>query len=228
MLLEGTLINAVAILAGTAIGSLLGGRLPERVRQTLMVGLGLATLLIGLQLALQSEKILVVIGALVLGGLIGEGLNIEKWLARFGQWLQHRVSGESNLVHAFVTSSLLYCVGAMAVMGALQDGTGQTPTILYAKSALDGVAAVALTAALGVGVAFSVLPVALYQGGISLLAGWAAKVLTDPVVTEMNAVGGLLIVALSIDLLGLKRLPVGNLLPAIFVAVGLVWAAGIA
>ena len=123
-------------------------------------------------------------------------------------------------------TSLLYCVGAMAIMGALQNGMGDTPTILYAKAALDGVASIALASTLGSGVLFSIIPLALYQGGITLAAGLMKSILTEPVIVEMNAVGGLLIVAIAVDLMGIKRLPVGNLLPAVFVSIGLIWAFG--
>ncbi len=228
MILQGTLVNIVAVAAGCLVGKLAGDRLPARVRKTLMAGLGLAVLLIGLQLALQSRQLMVVIGSLILGGLIGELIGIEKRLEDFGCALQQRFSGLGKVSEGFVTASLLYCVGAMAIMGALQDGLGDKPTILYAKSALDGVASIALTSTLGLGVVFSVLPLLIYQGGITLAAGSAKTILTEPVVTEMNAVGGLLIVAIALDLLEIKRLPVGNLLPAVFVAVGLLWAFGLA
>ena len=189
----------------------------------MMAGLGLAVLLIGAQLALQSRQIMIVIGALILGGMIGELLGIERRLEQFGEKLQQRFSAGGKIAEGFVTASLLYCVGAMAIMGALQDGLGGKPTILYAKAALDGVASIALTSTLGIGVAFSAIPLLLYQGGITLAAGVAKTILTDPVVTEMNAVGGLLIVAIAFDLLGFKRLPVGNLLPSVFVVIGLLW-----
>jgi uncharacterized membrane protein YqgA involved in biofilm formation len=223
MIIAGTLVNIAAVLGGTAIGVLLGKRLPDRIRATLMAGLGLAVALVGLQLALQSRQLLIVIGSLVLGGLLGELLGIETRLAAFGEKLQSRFSGAGKVGEAFVVSSLLYCVGAMAIMGALQDGVGEQPTILYAKAALDGIASVALASTLGIGVAFSILPLLVYQGGISLLAGLFQAILTTPVVTEMNAVGGLLILAIALDLLGINRLPVGNLLPAIFLCVGLLW-----
>ena len=143
-------------------------------------------------------------------------------------WLQGRFAGAGNVAEGFVATTLLYCVGAMAIMGALQDGLTGTPTILYAKAALDGVASIALASTLGIGVLFSALSVAIYQGGITLAAESAKSLLTDTVVLEMNAVGGLLIVAIGLDLIGVKRLPVGNMLPAVFVAVGLVWLFGLA
>ncbi len=228
MIIQGTLVNISAVTVGTCVGYFLGNRLSERIRNTLMAGLGLAVALVGLQLALQSKQPLVVIGSLVLGGLIGEILGIEKRLETFGRRLQDRFSGAGKVGEAFVTSSLLFCVGAMAIMGALQNGVGDQPTILYAKSALDGIASVALASTLGIGVIFSTATLLLYQGGISLLAGLLGTVLTTPVITEMNAVGGLLILAIAFDLLGIKRLPVGNLLPSIFVAIGLLWLFGMA
>ncbi len=228
MIMQGTLVNVAAVIIGSLIGRQAGQLLSARLRQTLMAGLGLAVLLIGLQLAMQCQQIMIVIGSLIFGGLAGELIGIEKRLEQFGEGLQQRFSGVGPVAEGFVTASLLFCVGAMAIMGALQDGLGDRPTILYAKAALDGVAAIALTSTLGIGVLFSALSLLLYQGAITLAAGLAKLVLTDAVVTEMNAVGGLLIVAIALDLLGLKRLPVGNLLPAVFIAVALMWSFGMA
>ncbi len=228
MILQGTLVNIVAVIVGCLIGRWGGRFLSTQMRQTLMAGLGLAVLLIGLQLAMKSQQLMIVIGGLIFGGFIGELIGIERHLEAFGAGLQKRFSGLGSVAEGFVTSSLLFCVGAMAIMGALQDGLGGKPTILYAKSALDGVAAIALTSTLGIGVIFSIIPLLLYQGSITLVADLAKTVLTEPVITEMNAVGGLLIVAISLDLMGIKRLPVGNLLPAVFVVIGLVWGFGLA
>ncbi len=228
MILQGTLVNVAAVVVGSLIGRWAGQLLSQRLRHTMMAGLGLAVLLIGLQLALQSQQLMIVIGSLIFGGFVGELIGIEKRLEQFGEGLQRRFSGAGPIAEGFVTASLLFCVGAMAVMGALQDGLGDRPTILYAKAALDGVAAIALTSTLGIGVIFSAVSLLVYQGGITLAAGLAKRVLTEPVVTEMNAVGGLLIVAIAIDLLGIRRLPVGNLLPAIFVAIVLLWSFGMA
>jgi uncharacterized membrane protein YqgA involved in biofilm formation len=171
---------------------------------------------------------MIVIGSLIAGGLIGELVGIEKRLENFGKLIQKRFSGGGKIAEGFVVASLLYCVGAMAIMGALQDGMGERPTILYAKAALDGVASIALTSTLGIGVLFSIIPLTLYQGGISLGTGLMSKLLTASVMTEMNAVGGLLLVAIALDLMGLKRLPVGNLLPAVFVSTALMWGFGLA
>jgi uncharacterized protein len=228
MILTGTIVNVAAICAGALVGRYAGRFIPNRMRQTVMVGLGLAVLLIGLQLALKSNQPMIVIGSLILGGVLGELLQIEARLESFGMWLQGRFVGAGNIAEGFVAASLLFCVGAMAIMGALQDGLSGTPTILYAKAALDGVASIALASTLGIGVLFSALTVAIYQGGITVAAESAKSLLTETVVLEMNAVGGLLIAAIGLDLIGIKRLPVGNMLPAVFVAVGLVWMFGMA
>lgn len=228
MILGGTIVNVAAICAGTLVGRYAGRYIPNRMRQTVMMGLGLAVLLIGLQLALKSRQPMIVIGSLILGGVVGELLKIEARLESFGLWLQGHYSGAGNVAEGFVTASLLYCVGAMALMGSLQDGFGGTPTILYAKAALDGVAAIVLTSTLGIGVLFSALSVAIYQGVITIAAESVKSVLTEAVVLEMNAVGGLLIVAIALDLMGIKRFPVGNMLPSIIVTVGLVWMFGAA
>ena len=223
MPLQGTLVNVIAIIVGAILGRYLGHLLSEKVRGTVITGLGLAVLLIGFQLAFQTKQPLILIGSIILGGIIGEVLHIEATMERVGQRLQERFSGAGNVAEAFVTASLLYCVGAMAIMGAIQEGLGGGPSILYAKSALDGVASVALASTLGIGVIFSVLPVLIYQGLITMAAGSVQFLLTDPVIAEMNAVGGLLIVGIGLDLLKIKKLPVGNLLPGIFVAPVLVW-----
>ena len=222
MIMQGTAVNAAAILAGSFLGLKAGHLISGRVRGTIMAGLGLAVLLIGVQLALKSREPMIIIGCLIGGGVIGELLRIEARLEAFGAWLGSRFKGSGQVAEGFVTASLLYCVGAMAIMGALQDGLGSRPDILYAKAALDGIASVALASTLGIGVLFSALPLIAYQGSITLGASLAQQLLTPVVVQEMNAVGGLLIVAISLDLLGMKRLPVGNLLPAVFLAPPLV------
>jgi uncharacterized protein len=228
MILSGTIVNVVAICAGALVGRYAGRFIPIRMRQTVMVALGLAVMLIGLQLALKSRQPMIVIGSLIAGGILGELLQVETRLESLGLWLQKRFTGAGNFAEGFVSASLLYCVGAMAIMGSLQDGFGGTPTILYAKAALDGVAAIALTSTMGIGVLFSALPVLLYQGIITIAAESARTLLTETVIVEMNAVGGLLILAIGLDLAGIRRLPVGNMLPAVFVAVLLVWLSGLA
>lgn len=219
--LLGTIVNVAAIVVGSLLGLFFGHLLPEKVHRTLVLGLGLAVILIGLQLAFQTNQPLVLIGSLILGGITGEALRIENRLENFGRRLQERFTDAGDIAEAFVTASLLYCVGAMAVMGSIQDGLGGQPTILYAKSALDGTASIVLVSTLGIGVIFSVIPILLYQGALTLAAVSVQGLLTEPVISEMNAVGGLLIFSIGLDLLGIKKIPVGNLLPGIFVAMGI-------
>jgi len=222
MIMQGTAVNAAAIIIGSIVGLKAGHLISSRVRGTVMAGLGLAVLLIGVQLALKSREPLIIIGSLIGGGILGELLRIEARLEGLGNRIGDRFQGSGQVAEGFVTASLLYCVGAMAIMGALQDGLGSRPDILYAKAALDGIASVALASTLGIGVLFSALPLLAYQGAITLSATFAQQLLTPGVVQEMNAVGGLLIMAIALDLLGIKRIPVGNLLPAVFLAPPLV------
>ncbi len=218
--MRGTLVNAVAVLAGSGIGLLAGARLPDRLQRIITSGLGLATLLIGLQMAFKVENLLVLIGSLVVGGLCGELINIEGGLERMGVRLQELArSRSSTFVVGFVTASLVFCVGPMTVVGAIQEGTGGSPTLLYTKSLLDGAAAVAFASSLGVGVSCAAVTVLVYQGFLTLLGRELAFLLRPDVLNELTATGGLLIVAIGLRLLDIKQLPVANLLPALVVAV---------
>lgn len=187
-----------------------------------MNGLGLAVALIGMKMALATENELIIIISLVVGGVIGEALALEERLAIFGERLQRLSgSGNSDFVKGFVTSSLVFCVGAMAVMGSLESGLTGNHKILFAKSLLDGIGAVVFASTMGIGVVFSSLAVLVYQGSITLLAGVVKTVMTEAVIAEMTATGGLLILAISSNILGIKKFKTANLLPAIFVAIGL-------
>ncbi len=218
----GTLINTAAILVGSFIGILVRKGLPQRLKETVMQGLGLCVLVIGVMGAIKTNDMMAVILSIVTGGLIGALLNIEKRLDQFGQFLQRKLSGgrgeqDSSFATGFVTASLVYCVGAMAIVGALESGLQGNHSTLIAKSALDGISAIVFASTMGPGVALSALAVLVYQGSIALLAQWAAPLFTEAVITEMSAVGGLLIIGVGMNLLRDKRLAVGNLLPAIFV-----------
>jgi uncharacterized membrane protein YqgA involved in biofilm formation len=226
----GTIVNAAAIITGGVSGSLLRSGLPDRFRETVMQALGLSVLMIGLSGALQGmyrvtsggtlsrEFIMLMIFSLVGGAIIGELMNIEEKLEKMGQWIQNRyLKNSGNFAEGFVTASLVYCVGAMAIVGSLEDGlTGDTGT-LFAKAVLDGVSAVIFAATLGIGVAFSSIPVFVYQGIITLMAGFIKPWLTDTVINQTSLVGSILIIAIGFNILEVKRIKVGNLLPAIFI-----------
>lgn len=224
--MTGTIVNAAAIVAGTALGLLLRKGISESVKDTVMTGIGLAVALIGFKMAFKTENELIVILSLVTGGVLGEILNIEGWLARLGTFLEAKVgggSGEGEIAKAFVTTSLIYCVGAMSIMGALEDGLTGNAATLYAKSLLDGISAIVFTTTMGFGVAFSAIPVLVYQGSITLAASGLKAFLTPSMINEMTATGGLLIVGIASNILGIKPIKVGNLLPAILMAVLFSW-----
>jgi len=218
--MRGTLVNTAAILLGSGIGVAAGARLPERQQRIITAGLGLATLLIGVQMALKTESILGVIASLVLGGLLGEWLDLEALLERAGEQLKSWArSASGSFVTGYVTASLVFCVGPMTIVGSIQDGIGGGAELLYTKAMLDGAASMAFAASLGVGVAFSALTVLLLQGGLTLLGARLGFLLAPEVLGELSATGGLLIVGIGLLLLDIKRLRVANLLPALLVVV---------
>jgi uncharacterized membrane protein YqgA involved in biofilm formation len=234
--MTGTLINTVAILAGGTLGLLFGARLPERIRATVIAGIGLFTLATGIQLFLETENSIIVLASLVLGGLLGELLGIEAGLSRLGAFLEGRfnnpgrgnqpaVAGQAQdgrkqlFIRGFLTASLVYCIGPMAILGAIQDGLVGDIDLLLIKSTLDGVASIAFASSLGAGVLFAALPVLVYQGAISLLALQAQAAFTQPMMSEMTAAGGVLLVGIAISgLLEIKSIRVGNFLPALAIA----------
>lgn len=218
----GTWINAGTVLVGGTVGWLFGRRVPEAWRSTLFHGIGVFTLLLGVRMFFQGENPLHVLLALLIGGVLGEALRIEARLAAFGDWVQRRLPAnreDGRIVEAFLTASLLFCVGPMTILGALQDGLQGDYSILATKAVMDGVSALALSAALGPGVLLSILVIVGYQGGLTLFAQWLAPWLSDPMMAAMTATGGVLLAGLAISsLLELRPLRVGNWLPALAVA----------
>ncbi len=225
MVATGTVINVVTVLLGGTLGTVLGNRLPERMRETIMHALGLLTMVIGFQLSLETTNILIVLGSLLLGGISGELLRIENRIDQVGQWLERRTGGgnpstggATSFSHAYLTASLVFCVGPMTILGSIQDGLTGDYTLLAVKSTMDGFASLAFASTLGPGVIFSALTVLIYQGALTFGAGWADAALSDPMVAEMTATGGVLMLALGLGLLQIKRIRTGNLLPAVLFA----------
>ncbi len=224
--MTGTLINIATVLAGSALGVLLGNRLSERMRETVLRGLGLVTLAIGLQMTFETANILIVLGAVLVGGLLGEWWGIEDGLRRVGGWLEAGFNragedeeGGNRFIRGFVTASLLFCVGPMTILGSIQDGLTGDYRLLAIKAMMDGFASLAFASSLGIGVAFSALVVFVYQGGLSLLAAQAQSLLSAAMIVEMTATGGVLIMGLGIStLLEIKPIRVGNFLPALVIA----------
>lgn len=248
--MRGTLINTGTVLIGGTVGTLAGTRLPQPVRSLLLQAIGLMTIVIGLQRALETTNILILLGSVVLGGIVGETLRIERGLERLGEFLSSVLAREStegqlkanpgiesaqahepelmhrNVARAFVTSSLIFCVGPMTILGSIQDGLSGAFETLALKATLDGVTSAVLASTLGWGVILSAATVLVFQGALTLGAGLARGLLTDPMVTEMTAAGGLMILGIGLNILELTRIRVGNLLPALVVAPALVALSG--
>jgi hypothetical protein len=229
----GTIVNVIAILAGCTAGLLLKGGLPKRFQDIVFSAVGLCVTFIGVTGALkglmsvngtgfETQDTMIMIACMVVGAILGEWMNIEYRLERLGEWCKSKLpSGNSGstFVDAFVTSSLMYCVGAMAIVGSLEDGLNHDYTTLFAKSIMDGVIAVVFSAAMGIGTAFSVFPVAIYQGGITLLAGVVKPYLTDLMIGRMSCIGSILIFALGINMILGSKIKIGNMLPAVFLPI---------
>ncbi len=219
----GTAINVVAVLIGGGIGTLVGARLPEGMRRTAMQAIGLVTVLIGVQNFLEFDNPLVPLASVVAGLVVGEILGIDAALKRFGDGLERRFSkGESPVSRAFVTTSLLFCVGPLTVLGSLEDGLTGDYRLLALKSALDFVASLSFASVLGWGVLLSAGTVLVVQGALTLSAGFLEGVLTEAMILATTATGGVLILGLGLVLLELKEVRVANMLPALLVAPSLV------
>jgi len=216
----GTIVNAVAIIMGGLLGILLKKGIPDGYKSTIMQGLGLSVFVIGLTGTFKSENILLMIFSIVIGSIIGEALAIEDKLEKLGNWLEGNMGkSEGTVAKGFVTASLIFCVGAMAIVGSLESGLTGSHETLFAKSLIDGVASIIFASTLGIGVVFSSIAVFVYQGFITLTANFMKPFLIDSVIAEMSAIGGLLIMGIAINILELKRVKVGNMLPAVFIPI---------
>lgn len=218
----GTIVNSIAIIMGALVGGFLKGRFPDNIKLILMQGLSLVTMLIGISMAISTGNLIIVTFSIVIGGIIGECIKIEERLDILGVKLENRFAkGDDSFTRAFVSTSLIYCVGAMAIMGAIQSGLTGNHDILYIKSILDGVTSIVFSSSLGgIGVAFSAVPVFLYQGFITIAATYIKNLINDAMIREMTATGGLLILGIGINMLESRvKIKVGNLLPAVLIAV---------
>ena len=230
----GTFINVAAILVGGSLGLLFGGRLPERLKATVIAGMGLFTAVIGIKMFFETQNSLVVLGSLVIGALLGEWWKIEDGLQRLGEILERRFTRSDseigkfapygNFVRGFMIASLLFCIGPIAILGSIQAGLTGDTNLLVIKSVLDGFASMAFASTLGVGVLFSAGMILLYQGAITLLAAQLNALVTKPMMAELTATGGVLLLGIAISsLLEIKKIRVGNFLPAFIFAPLIVW-----
>ncbi|OEH91978.1 DUF554 domain-containing protein [Bacillus solimangrovi] len=227
MILLGTIVNGIAIIAGTLIGKFLT-KIPEQIKTSVMQVIALAVMLLGIQMGLKSEQFLFVIFSLVFGTILGEIWHLEDKLNALGKWLENKLGAEEEggIAKGFVTATLIFVIGALAIIGALDSGLRNDHSVLYTKSLLDGFTSLILTTTLGIGVLFSAIPVMLYQGSIALFATqinrWVPSELMDVFILEMTATGGIMIFAIGLNLLNVTNVRVANLLPGILVCAVLV------
>ena len=225
----GTLLNIATVIVGSLLGLTFGARIPEKLKSTIIAGMGLFVAAMGMQMFLKTENPLIVLGALLIGTLFGEWWRIEDGLHKLGEFLEQKFSreeddGSNKFVRGFLTASLLFCVGPMTILGSLQDGLTGDYSLLAVKSVLDGFAALAFSSTLGIGVAFSTIIILVYQGGVSLLAGGLSAVVTPSMMNELTATGGVILLGLALSsLLEIKKIRVGNMLPALVIAPLIVW-----
>lgn len=227
--MTGTIINVAAILLGSILGILFGGRLSSQLKSTVVSGMGLFLLGMGLQMFLKTENSLVVLGALVFGTLLGEWWRIEAGLKRFGEFLERKFSreeddGSNRFIRGFMTASLLFAIGPIGILGSIQDGLSGDYNLLVVKSVIDGFVSIAFASTLGIGVAFSSLIIFVYQGAISLMAIQLDAIVTTAMMNELTATGGVLLIGIGIsNLLEIKKIRIGNMLPALLIAPLFVW-----
>ena len=216
----GTIVNVIAIICGSLLGLLFRKGIPDNYKEIIMSGIGLSVILIGVKSALSSDQLLIVIFSVIIGAGIGEFLKIEAKLESLGSYFERKLASKSSdtgsFARGFVTASLVFCVGSMAIVGALESGLTGNHQTLFAKSILDGVTSLIFASSLGIGVLFSGVAVFLYQGAITLTAVFMKNLLVAETISQMTSVGGLLILAIGLNLLGITKIRVGNLLPGIF------------
>lgn len=216
----GTIINAIAIIIGGGLGLLFRKGFPERIAQTTLQVLGLFTLVVGVSMAIQGQEFIMILISLVAGAILGEWANIEGRLERFGGWLEKRFHvTEGSPAKGFIYASLLFCVGSMAIVGSITDGLKGDRSILVTKAVMDGIISIPFAASMGFGVLGSALPVLIYQGGITLLASKLQSLFTPEMIRELTSVGGVIVMGIGINILGLQKIRVGNFIPALLLII---------
>jgi uncharacterized membrane protein YqgA involved in biofilm formation len=216
----GTIVNALAIAIGGIIGILFKNIIPDKLSESLLKATGLAVITVGIRLSLAGENLTLLIISITIGTLIGELLDIEGRLDRLGQNVERRLKNkDSNITAGFVSCTLVYCVGSMSIMGAIQSGLTGTHEILFSKAVIDGIVSISMAVSMGVGVIFSSISVLIYQGLLTILAQFVQSLLSPEVISEMTAIGGTVIMAIGLNFLEIKRVKVGNMLPAIFLPI---------
>lgn len=219
----GTVANCIAIVIGGILGTIIKKGLPEKWQETMMNGIAFCIVIIGIQMALKTTNIVITIFSLVIGSVLGEILDIEGGMSNLGKWIGAKVtkneSASAAIAKGFVNASILYCTGAMAIVGSIQDGLAGDSATLFAKATIDGLISLIMAANLGIGVALSALSVGIYQGGITLMAGLIESYISQVILAELTAAGGIMIMAIGSNMLNITKVRIGNFLPGIIVAV---------
>ena len=227
----GVIVNTLAVICGSSVGLIFRRGIPKRLTDAVMIAIGLCTIYIGVSGSLKGQNTLIAIISMVIGAVAGTLIDLDKWLSRLGDNVAEKTrldkNGGPSVAEGFVTSSLLFCVGAMTVVGSLNSGLSGDNELIFTKSLLDLISSTMLAASLGVGVLFSAVFIFLFQGAIVLMAQYLAPVLTDSAIAEMTCVGSLMIIALGLNMLGISRFKVANYLPALIIAPIAVWIAGL-
>lgn len=220
MLLLGTIVNTATVIAGSLLGYFFHSKLPPRIVKIIFQAIGLFTIYIGITMAMKTNQILIIIFSMVMGSAIGEWIDIDRYIMKFSNWVKKMLKSENETFsEGMISAFLLFCMGSMTILGAFEEGTQGKSNLLIAKSVMDGFSSVALASALGIGVAFSVLPLLIFQGGLTLLSYWLGNLMPETVVNEMSAVGGLLLIGLGISIMEIKKIKVINMLPALVFAI---------
>lgn len=220
----GTIINAIAIIIGGALGLLFRKGLPARVSQTALQVMGLFSIVVGLTMAIQGKDLILVLLSLILGAVLGELIDIEGRLDKLGSWLEKRLHlTEKSPAKGFIYTSLLFCVGSMAIVGSITDGLKGDHSILVTKAMMDGIISIPFAATMGIGVLGSAIPILLYQGGLTLLAWKVQSFFTPDMIRELTSVGGVIVMGIGINILGLQKVRVGNLIPALLFVIVLLY-----
>jgi len=216
----GTFANVIAVIIGSLIGLLLHKRFPEKIKLIVFQAIGLGTIIIGIQMALKVEDLLVLIFSLLIGGIIGQIIDLEKHFEKLGNVVKNKIkSNNENFVEGLITAFLIFCIGSMTIIGAIDEGIRHDHSLLFTKSILDGFTSVALASTYGIGVLFSIIPLLIYQGGITFLAMQFQNFFSETLINQLTAVGGVLILGIGINLLEIQKIKITNLLPALVVVI---------
>jgi Uncharacterized membrane protein, possible Na+ channel or pump len=220
----GTLVNAGAVILGGTLGTIFKKNMPERIKTIYFQAIGLFMLAFGISMVAKMQDILIVVSSLAIGALLGEWMNIERGVEKMSDWLKRKLKvGDERFSEGLTTSFLLFCVGSMTIVGAIEEATLGKPDLLYTKSLVDGFSAILLASAFGIGVIMSAIPLFIFQGGITLFALWASSFFSDDIIAGLTSVGGVLLIGLAINILEIKKLRIMNMLPALVIVVILLW-----